>query len=84
MALEYHGGENFSKILWSEYKKLANETDVDSLLTFYKVYRAFVRGKVNSFQVDDETITSDKKEEAVQTAKKYFQLAYSQRTFLAH
>jgi len=77
MDLEYHGGENFSKVLWNKYKKLIEETDVDSLLTFYKVYRAFVRGKVNSFQVDDEAIGLDKKEEAVQTAKKYFQLAYS-------
>ena len=51
--------------------------EVDSLLTFYKVYRAFVRGKVNSFQVDDDGISSDKKEKAVQTARKYFKLAYS-------
>ncbi len=77
MDLEYHGGEKFSKVLWDEYKKLTGETGVDSLLTFYKVYRAFVRGKVNSFQMDDEAISSEKKEEAVQTAKKYFQLAYT-------
>ncbi len=77
MDLEYHGGKSFSKILWDFYKEFAYEKDVDSLLTFYKVYRAFVRGKVNSFQVDDETIGPDKKDEAVQTAKKYFRLAYS-------
>jgi hypothetical protein len=77
MDLEYHGGESFSKILWDSYKEFADDKAVDSLLTFYKVYRAFVRGKVNSFQVDDETIGPDKKDEAVQTARKYFQLAYS-------
>jgi len=77
MDLEYHGGDNFSKVLWDEYKELAEESNVDSLLTFYKVYRAFVRGKVNSFQVDDDNIGPEKKDEAVQTAKKYFQLAYS-------
>ena len=77
MDLEYHGGERLAGILWENYKALAQEGDVDLLLTFYKVYRAFVRGKVNGFQVDDESIDAKKKDEAVHIAKKYFQLAYS-------
>ena len=77
MDLEYHGGERLAKILWEDYKALAQEGDGDLLLTFYKVYRAFVRGKVNGFQLDDESIDAKKKEEAVHIAKKYFQLAYS-------
>jgi len=51
------------------------DTEMDALLTFYKVYRAYVRGKVNSFQLDDEHIGPDKKKEATQTAIKYFELA---------
>jgi len=77
MDLEYHGGNRFSDILWNYYKERAEETGVDSLLTFYKVYRAYVRGKVGSFQLDDQHIGEDKKEEAIQTAKRYFQLARS-------
>ena len=77
MDLEYHGGDNFSKILWSYYSDLSGERNVDSLLTFYKVYRAFVRGKVNSFQIDDQTIGPDEKQNAVERAKSYFQLAKS-------
>lgn len=77
MDLEYNGAETFSKSLWESYKKYALEDSVDSLLTFYKTYRAFVRGKVNSFQVEDENITEEKKEEAIQTATKYFELSYS-------
>lgn len=77
MDLEYHGGHRFSKILWDDYKRAAKEGDVDLLLTFYKVYRAFVRGKVNSFQVDDKAIGNDKKEAAVKRARRYFQLAGS-------
>jgi len=77
MDLEYHGGNTSSKILWDFYKELADEPDVDSLLTFYKVYRAFVRGKVSSFQLDDENIGIEKKEEAIQTSRRYFQLARS-------
>ena len=76
MDLEYHKGEEHSKLFLNAYKALSGERNVDSLLTFYKVYRAFVRGKVNSFQVDDDGIGSDKKEIAIQTARTYFKLAY--------
>jgi aminoglycoside phosphotransferase family enzyme len=77
MDLEFHGDKSSSKILWDYYKEFAGEEKVDSLLTFYKIYRAFVRGKVNSFQLDDMSISLEKKEEAVQTANNYFKLAYS-------
>lgn len=77
MDLEYHSGNMFSEILWDYYKEMAAEIEMDSLLAFYKVYRAYVRGKVISFQLDDEHIEQDKKEEAIQTAKRYFQLARS-------
>jgi len=77
MDLEYHGGKDGASILWNFYKEFAGETDVNSLLTFYKVYRAFVRGKVDSFQVNDDNISEEKKNEAVKRARKYFQLAYS-------
>ncbi|MDZ7700019.1 MAG: phosphotransferase [Deltaproteobacteria bacterium] len=77
MDLEYHGGEDFSRALWALYKSLAHEEDVESLLTFYKVYRAFVRGKVNSFQLDDPSIDPTQKEKGIETARRYFTLAHS-------
>ncbi|MFC1883902.1 phosphotransferase [Thermodesulfobacteriota bacterium] len=77
MDLEYRGGKDLADILWQKYSSVAGEGNADVLLTFYKVYRAFVRGKVTSFQIDDESISADKKEEAVKTAEKYFDLAYS-------
>jgi uncharacterized protein len=77
MDLEYHGGGDLAGTLWDYYKALAREEDMDALLTFYKVYRAVVRGKVNGFQVDDASIGKQEKERAVLTAGKYFQLAAS-------
>ncbi len=77
MDLEYYGGNRLSDKLWDLYKKIAGEHDVNSLLIFYKIYRAVVRGKVNSFQLDDENIESEKKAEAKETASKYFKLAMS-------
>jgi uncharacterized protein len=77
MDLEYHGGKKDSAALWNHYRRFAGEEAVEPLLDFYKVYRAVVRGKVNSFQVDDPTISSEDKKAAVQRAKKYFTLACS-------
>ena len=76
MDLEYHGGMKDAEMLWKHYKDLSNEDGVDHLLKFYKVYRAFVRGKVNGFQVDDPGIEDREKEEAIQRAKSYFDLAH--------
>jgi len=53
MDLEFHGGMNDARVLWDHYRELSKEAHVDHLLKFYKVYRAFVRGKVNGFQIDD-------------------------------
>ena len=75
MDLEYHGGGDLAQTLWTAYKSLAGEGGVDRLLVFYKVYRAFVRGKVNSFQLDDPSIDSREKSAAVERAQKYFELA---------
>ncbi len=75
MDLEYHGAESLSRRLWREYQALTGERGAEELLLFYKVYRAFVRGKVNSFQVDDHGISAEAKEMAVARAKKYFDLA---------
>jgi uncharacterized protein len=77
MDLEFHGGKRYSAALWKHYRNFAAEGAVESLLDFYKVYRAVVRGKVNSFQVDDPAISAEDKDRAVQRAKKYFSLACS-------
>jgi aminoglycoside phosphotransferase family enzyme len=44
-------------------------------LDFYKCYRAYVRGKVESFRLDDPNIPEDEKRRALERAKKYFDLA---------
>ena len=77
MDLEYHGGKDFAHQLWGFYGQETGDTGMDMLLSFYKLYRAYVRGKVNSFQLDDEHIGADEKERAAQTASQYFKLARS-------
>lgn len=75
MDLEFHGARDLARRLWDHYQGLACEGGQDSLLRFYKVYRAYVRGKVNSFQLDDERISPREKEEALHKARDYFRLA---------
>jgi aminoglycoside phosphotransferase family enzyme len=75
MDLEFHGGKEHAQKLWRYYEELAGEADVGSLLRFYKVYRAYVRGKVSSFQFDDNSISRDEKERTLIKARKYFSLA---------
>jgi aminoglycoside phosphotransferase family enzyme len=77
MDLEYHGGKDFAHRFWRLYGQETGDTGMDTLLSFYKVYRAYVRGKVNSFQLDDEHMGADEKKRAAQTASHYFSLARS-------
>lgn len=80
MDLEFNGGKDFSKQLFRSYLLNSNEKDnksVHGLVDFYKVYRAYVRGKVNSLISNDQNVSDEKKSEAINTAKKYFDLAYS-------
>ena len=77
MDLEYHGGAELSRKLWDAYMSAAGDGDAEALLTFYKVYRAVVRAKVNSFQLDYEAITEGDREEALKRARRYFRLACS-------
>ena len=80
MDLEFNNGENLSKQLCNFYLKHSGEKDDDltyNLIKFYKIYRAYVRGKVTSFILKDSTVSTDKKTQARDTAQKYFSLSYS-------
>jgi aminoglycoside phosphotransferase family enzyme len=78
MDLEFHGGGQFANQLYDFYKKYSGEagSEFDLILKYYKIYRAYVRGKVSSFQLNDPNISDDKKEDARSMAQKYFDLAY--------
>jgi aminoglycoside phosphotransferase family enzyme len=80
MDLEYNSGKDFAQQLFKSYISNSDELDtkpVHDLVAFYKVYRAYVRGKVNSLISSDKNVPEDKKNEAKKTATKYFDLSYS-------
>jgi len=80
MDLEFNDGHDLSKQLCEKYIEMSGEENnekIRRLINFYKVYRAYVRGKVTSFILSDPAISDDKKTKARDTAEKYFKLAHS-------
>ncbi len=80
MDMEYNHRKDLGDALYESYMEHSDEEDreiFDLVLRFYKVYRAYVRGKVTSFQLNDENISADRKEKVSRTAAKYFKLAHS-------
>ncbi len=80
MDLEFNDGASLSKKLCDFYLILVGENDdqlIHNLINFYKVYRAYVRGKVTSFILKDSSIPNDKKIKSRNLAQRYFALAYS-------
>ncbi|MDH5364058.1 MAG: hypothetical protein OEW82_02670 [Dehalococcoidia bacterium] len=77
MDLDRYQRADLSKHFVNTYVELSHDADLLSLLNFYKCYRAYVRGKVESFKLDDLYIPEKEKAKVLAIAKKYFQLAES-------
>ena len=75
MDLEKRGRQDLARIIEQTWRSLLGEEIDPALLRFYEIYRAFVRGKVNSFLVDDPELSEKEQTAARQRAKEYFNLA---------
>jgi len=76
MDLDYHGREDLSEHFVRAYAEQSEDREVMNVLDFYKCYRAYVRGKVESFRLDDPHIPEKGKKEALKRAQKYFELSH--------
>jgi len=77
MDLDHYGRADLSDGFVSAYIDMSQDKELKELLNFYKCYRAYVRGKVGSFQLDDPHISQEEKIRVLATAKSYFELAES-------
>jgi aminoglycoside phosphotransferase family enzyme len=77
MDLDRHQQAGLSRRLVDTYVGLSHDEGLLSLLNFYKSYRAYVRGKVESFKLDDPYIPEEEKAKLLTAARTYFQLAES-------
>lgn len=76
MDLDFHRFKDLSNYFIEEYIKKSEDKDLKELLNFYKCYRAYVRGKIGCFTYASKEVEEKVREEALENAKKYFDLAY--------
>ena len=77
MDLDNYGRQDLSICFIETYVAQSQDNEIMMLLNFYKGYRAYVRGKVGCFQLDDPNISPEDKEEIRAATKGYFRLAES-------
>jgi len=77
MDLDRYQQAGLSRHLVNTYVGLSHDEELLKLLDFYKCYRAYVRGKVESFKFDDPYIPEEEKAKVLTAARTYFELAGS-------
>ena len=75
MDLEFRNKPELSQYLIDKYLEYSKDSKLKKLLPFYKCYRAYVRGKVVSFKLNDKNISEKEKMKAKKEAQSYFDLA---------
>ncbi len=77
MDLDRFRHTDLSRAFVDAYVRMSGDKELRQLLNFYKCYRAYVRGKVSSFMLDDTYISETEKAGMLATARMYFELAQS-------
>lgn len=75
MDLANHGRQDLALSFISHYQAASGDTTLQQVLPLYLANRAFIRGKVESFRLDDPLISSDEKLAAGARAQRFFRLA---------
>lgn len=77
MELDAAGRSDLSRAFIEAYVSFSGDATLYELLPFYACYRACVRGKVLSFQLDQAEVPEAQRESARQEAEAFFSLAAS-------
>ena len=77
MDIDRYQRANLSQAFVDAYIRFSRDEELRKLLNFYKCYRAYVRGKVACFMLDDPLVSEEEKTGALTAARKYFELAES-------
>ncbi|MGQ9460678.1 MAG: phosphotransferase [Candidatus Bathyarchaeaceae archaeon] len=75
MDLDFRERADLSNFFVKRYVDYSGDQELMKLLPFYKCYRAYVRGKVTSFELKDPSVGREEKRAAMKEAKAYFKLA---------
>jgi len=77
MDIDFNGYSHHTDAFIQSYVKYSGDTDMLTLLNFYRCYYAYVRGKVTGFRLIQKEITKKERVEIKETAARYFDLAYT-------
>ena len=77
MDFDYNSYSDLGEAFVNAYIDASGDSSMRDVMTFYKVYRAYVRAKVTSFMLDDDGLDESKRASAHKTAQNYYDLAYS-------
>ncbi len=77
MDFDHFERADLSRSFVNAYVAQSRDEELVRLLNFYKCYRACVRGKIESFKLDDPYISEEEKTEVLAVARSYFGLAES-------
>jgi uncharacterized protein len=75
MDLDFQGRIDLSDYFINRYIEYSKDPELLKVLSFYKCYRAYVRGKVISFKLGDQNVAEAEKKASVKEANGYFRLA---------
>ncbi len=75
MDLDFFGCADLSRQFETAYAAAASDSEMATLLPFYKCYRACVRGKVESLKSEEQEISAADRQRASLQALRYFSLA---------
>lgn len=75
MDLDARGRPDLGYYFSERYKSRVEDRHLFSLLPFYRCYRAFIRGKVLSFRLDETEFSKAERDAAAARARAYFALA---------
>jgi aminoglycoside phosphotransferase family enzyme len=77
MDLDRYGRIDLSNVFVDAYISITNDEDLPEILNFYKCYRAYYRGRIESMKLDIPNISEEQVAEITESAGKYFELAES-------
>ena len=75
MDLDFQGRPDLSRQFTAKIINALNDPEMECLMDFYKCYRAYVRGKVETFHQNVSGLPADKRSEIRARAERYFRLA---------
>ena len=75
MDLDFHDWGTLSAYFIDEFSRKSNDPGLQTMLNFYKCYRAYVRGKIGLFTAHAPEVDAKTKAASLNQAGKYFALA---------